>query len=143
MEIAPSTNFVPTADRRRPIPLPPPVMLETVEDARLAAAAGLERQLDAFYVGLLQFERDAKCERMVYKAENFRLRIEVEEGPVLREDMRMLGVVVKSLSETMRKLREAEIEFARERGLTAGEERILLLDPAGNWLRIVQSKSFI
>lgn len=143
MELAPSTNLVLAADRRRPIPVPPPVLLVTVEDARLMSAAGLERQLDAFYIGLLQFERDAKCEGIVYKAENFRLWIDVEEGPVVRDDMRMLGVVVKSLSETMRKLREAEIEFARERGLTAGEERVLVVDPAGNWLRIVQSKIFI
>ena len=57
--------------------------------------------------------------------------------------MRMLGIVVKSLPDMMRKLTEAEIPFSRERGLTAGEERLLLLDPAGNWLRIVQSKMIL
>ena len=142
MELAPSTNFVATADRRRPLPPPPPVMLVTVEDARIGAAAGLERELDAFYVGLLQFEREVDVERIVYKAENFRLWVDIQEGPILRDDMRMLGVVVKSLPEAMRKFRESEIEFSRERGLTAGDERLVLLDPAGNWLRVTQSKPF-
>ena len=143
MELAPSTNFTPTKDDRRVMPPPLPVMLVTIEDARLAAAAGLECALDAFYVGLLQFEREAKEEGIVYKAENFRLWIEIQEGQVFREDMRMLGVVVKSLSDLMRKFREAEIEFSRERGLTTGDERLVLLDPAGNWLRIMQSKVIV
>lgn len=143
MELAPSTNFTPTKDDRPVMPPPLPVMLLTIEDARLAAAAGLERELDAFYVGLLQFERETKEAGIVYKAENFRLWIEVQEGPVLRDDMRMLGVVVKSLPDLMRKFREAEIEFSRERGLTAGDERLVLLDPAGNWLRIMQSKLIV
>ena len=143
MELAPSTNFTPTKDDRPVMPSPLPVMLVTIEDARLTAAAGSERELDAFYVGLLQFEREAGDEGIVYKAENFRLWIEVQEGPVLRDDMRMLGVVVKSLPDLMRKFREAEIEFSRERGLTAGDERLVLLDPAGNWLRIMQSKLIV
>ena len=143
MELAPSTNFTPTKDDRPVMPPPLPVMLVTIEDARLTAAAGLECELDAFYVGLLQFEREAKDEGIVYKAENFKLFIEVEEGPVLRDDMRMLGVVVKSLPDLMRKFREVEIEFSRERGLTAGDERLVLLDPAGNWLRIMQSKLIV
>jgi hypothetical protein len=54
--------------------------------------------------------------------------------------MRMLGVVVRSLPDLMRKLTEAEIEYARERGLVAGEERLLVMDPAGNWLRIGELK---
>ena len=143
MELAPSTNFVPASDRRPPMPPPPPVSLICVEDPHLPAAAGLERQLDALYVGLLRFERDAKFDGIAYKAENFRLYIDVSEGPIVRDDMRMLGIVVKSLGETMRALKEAEVEFTRERGLVAGEERLLLLDPAGNWLRIVQSTGIL
>ena len=143
MELAPSTNFRPTEDKRRQLPPPPPVSLLTVEDARLPATTGFERQLDAFYVDLLQFERDARQEGIVYKAENFRLRFDLIEGPVERDDMRMLGIVVKSLPEAARKLGEAEIAYSRERGLIAGEERLLLLDPAGNWLRIVQSKAIM
>lgn len=140
MELEPPTNFTPKSDRRPHIPPPPPVSLQTVEDARLAASAGDEKQLDDFYVGLLQFERDAKEPGIVYKADNFRLRFEIVEGFVERDDLRMLGVIVKSLADTWRKLSGAEIQYTRERGLVAGEERLVLLDPAGNWLRIVQSK---
>ncbi len=136
MELEPSTNFVPPQDRRPHIPAPPPVVLETIEDAHLPASAGLEKQLDAFYVGILQFERDPRADGIVYKAENFRLIIDVSEGPIERDEFRMLGIIVKSLADAIRKLREAEIEFSRERGLAAGEERLVLLDPAGNWVRI-------
>lgn len=135
-----STNFAPPIDRRPPLPPPPPVLLVTVEDAHLPATAGLERELDAFYVELLQFERDAKESAMVYKAENFRLWIDVVERSVDRQDMRMLGIVVKSLAETAKKLGEAQTPFTRERGVIAGEERLILRDPAGNWVRVVQSK---
>jgi catechol 2,3-dioxygenase-like lactoylglutathione lyase family enzyme len=117
--------------------------LVTVEDARLPAVAGLETRLDAFYVGLLQFERDLKTDGLVYKAENFRLRFDVVEVAIPRDDMRMLGVIVKSLADMMRRLGDAEIAYSRERGLNAGEERLLLLDPAGNWIRIVQSKAIM
>jgi hypothetical protein len=143
MELEPSTNFRPVEDKRAHLPPPPPVLLVTVEDARLPAPAGLERELDRFYVGLLQFERDAKEGGIVYRAENFRLWIDLAEGPIQRDDMRMLGIVVKSLTEAIRKLGEAEIAYSRERGLIAGEERLLLLDPAGNWIRIVQSKAIM
>jgi hypothetical protein len=140
MELEPSTNFRLEADRRPHLPLPPPVSLVTVEDAHLPATTGQERKLDAFYVELLQFERDPKQSGIVYRAENFRLWIDQIEGPVARDDMRMLGIIVRSLFELERKLVDAEIQFAKEHGVIAGEERLLLLDPTGNWLRIVQSK---
>jgi hypothetical protein len=128
------------ADRRRYIPPPPPVSLVTVEDARLPASTGLERELDAFYVGLLEFEREAQQDELVYTAENFRLRFDFVEGQVIRDDLRMLGIIVKSLDDMQLKLRERELEFTLEHGLVAGERRILIVDPAGNWLRIIQSK---
>lgn len=143
MDLEPSTNFKAVDDKRAHLPPPPPVLLVTVEDARLPSPAGLERELDAFYVGLLQFERDGKEEGIVYRAENFRLWIDLVEGPIARDDMRMLGIVVRSLTDTMRKLGEAEIAYTRQRGLVAGEERLVLLDPAGNWIRIVQSKAIM
>src|SRR5437764_549897 len=135
MELEPSTNFRPVPDRRRFIPPPPPVSLVTVEDARLPASTVLERELDAFYVGLLEFERDEEQEGLVYRAENFRLRIDFVEGPVVRNDLRMLGIIVRSLDDMQLKLREAELEFELEHGLVAGERRLLIVDPAGNWLR--------
>jgi hypothetical protein len=135
-----SIDFKPVTDSRPLIPIPPPVRLVAVDDVRLQASAGLEIQLDAFYVDLLQFERDEKDEGVVYRAENFRLRFEFVEQRVEREDFRMIGVEIKSLDDASRCLREVEIEFARERGLTVGQERLLLQDPAGNWLWLTQSK---
>jgi hypothetical protein len=135
-----SGEFRPAKDRRPVIPVPPPVSLVAVEDVRLPATAGLERDLVGFYVGLLQLERDERREGLVLRAENVRLAFDWIEGRVPRDDMRMLGVVVRSLADLMRKLTEAEIEYARERGLVAGEERLLVMDPAGNWLRIGELK---
>jgi hypothetical protein len=120
--------------------VPPPVSLVAVEDVRLPATAGLERELVRFYVGLLQLERDERREGLVLRAENVRLTFDWIEGRVPRDDMRMLGVVVRSLADLMRKFTDAEIEYARERGLVAGEERLLVTDPAGNWLRIGELK---
>jgi hypothetical protein len=138
MELEPSTDFKPTIDRRPLIPPPPPVSLVVIEDAHLPATTGLEHALDDFYIDLLEFERDEKRDGVVYKADNFRLYFDFIEGPVPRDDMRMLGVVVRSLTEAMLKLTEAKIEFQHEKGLMPGDERLVLLDPAGNWLRMTQ-----
>jgi hypothetical protein len=125
-------DFTLAADRRPFIPPPPPVSLVTVDDAHLPSSMGWDRELDAFYVGLLQFERDAKADGIVYKSDNFRLVFDLVEGPVERNDLRTLGVIVKSLADTAQKFRDAEIEYSRERGLVAGEERLVVMDPVGN-----------
>src|SRR4051812_41492244 len=90
MELEPSANIAPLPPDQRPlIPEPPPVRLHAVEDVRLPAVVGLEKELDAFYVDLLEFERDASAgESVAYRAENFRLRIEVVQSPVERTDYR-------------------------------------------------------
>jgi len=139
LELAPSTGtFEPVHDPRPQVFVPPPVKLVAVDDVRLSATAGLERELDAFYVDILEFERDEKEAGIVYRAENFRLRIEQMEGMVERDDFRFTGIEIKSLDIVSRRLREAEIEFTRERNLIAGQERLSLRDPAGNWVHISQ-----
>lgn len=45
------------ADRRPPMPEPPPVRLVAVEDVSILAPSGVERELDALYVEVLKFER--------------------------------------------------------------------------------------
>lgn len=141
MELEPATtSFKPTVDRRPRVPEPLPVRLLTVDDARLPAAAGLERPLDAFYVGVLGFARTDDGERLAYRADNFTLHFEVIEPPLRREDMRPLGLEVPSLADLELKLIEAEMEYARRRGLLPGEESITLLDPAGNWLEIIDRR---
>jgi len=87
----PSFDFIPKIDRRPTIPEPPPVRVIAVDDVSLAATAKEATKLDAFYVGLLKFERDEKDAGFVYKAENVRLRFAIEESPP-KDEMRVLGI---------------------------------------------------
>ena len=52
--------------------------------------------------------------------------------------MRPLGVEVISLGETEKKLIALEMEYVRQRGTTPGLDSLLVLDPAGNWVEIVE-----
>lgn len=141
MELEPATRpFKPEIDRRPRAPEPLPVRLVTVNDARLPAAAGLERQLDAFYVCLLGFEREHDGEQISYRADNFSLHIDVIEPPLRRDDMRPLGMEVPSIADLEAKLLEAELDYSRQRGLLPGEEAIVIVDPAGNWLQIIDRR---
>ena len=133
--------FKPVEDRRRRIPELLPVKLVTVEDARLICGAGLEVQLDDFYVGLLGFERIGPEEGIVYRAENFNLQFDVLEPPVRRETLRALGIEVLSLALAQEQLIAREIEHTRQKGLTPGHESILLMDPAGNWIELTESRA--
>jgi hypothetical protein len=121
-------------DRRTRIPEPLPVRLVAVEDVRLPALFGMEEELDAFYSGLLLFERVAG--ELAYRADNFILRFELADRPVVHESLRPLGIEVLSLAETEKKIIDAELEYTRQRGVTPGSETLLLLDPAGNWIEI-------
>ncbi len=140
MELA-SSSVLPPRDMRPRLPEPPPVRLVTVADARLAAAAGFETQLDAFYVDLLRFEREAQAEYPIYRAENFRLVFDVIEPPVERLDFRALGIQTQSLRWVESKLIDAEIEYVRQKGLAPGIESLLLLDPAGNWIELTETRA--
>jgi hypothetical protein len=138
IELHPVLGTVELGEDRRPkIEEPPPVRIVAIEDCILWSPAGLERQLDEFYVGLLRFERDEMppdrgVHEIVYRAENFRVRIEVLEKPLSREDFRPLTLVVESLADIGLRLTEAEVEFERQRGLMPGQDNLLLRDPAGN-----------
>ena len=133
-----SSRFVPPQDRRPRLPEPPPVRLITIDDAHLPAAAGAETQLDAFYAGMLQFEREIGTEYPVYRSENFRLVFDVLEPPIQRETFRPVGIEVPAMASIEQKLLDAEIEYTRERGLAPGQDRLVLLDPAGNWIEIAE-----
>lgn len=133
-------GFKPAADRRPLIPVPPPVRLVAVADVLVSASAGLERDLDAFYMGLLRFERDPAREDICYRAENFRLVFEVVEGPVPRDDLRPTGIEVPFLRQLEHRLIDAEHEYARLKGLTPGHESLLLQDPAGNWVQLTETR---
>jgi hypothetical protein len=132
-----SVNFKPIRDRRPFMPEPPPVRLVAIDDVHVPAAAGVEIELDDFYVKLLKFEREeTRREGIVYKSENFRLWFDVLEPPIQREDFRPIGIDVPSLSNLERELIEREIEYLWQKGLLAGQHTLLLKDPAGNWVQI-------
>src|SRR5262245_41383109 len=126
MELEPSANVVlPGADRRPLVPEPIPVRLLTVDDAQLFASAGLEVQLDEFYVGLLRFERCLLNEHeIIYRADNFRLKFEIIERFPERDTLRPLLVEVPRLSDVEHQLIEREMEYSRLRGITPGEQRL-------------------
>ena len=145
IELEPVTGpFTPRADDRPRVAEPPPVRLVAVDDVRLEAEAGLESQLDAFYGGLLKFEREEAAEGtnvLRYKAENYRLRIVMVEHRVDRDDLRMLGVIVPRLLTVEHGLIDLEIEYDRQKGLVPGQESLLVRDPAGNWVEISETRT--
>jgi hypothetical protein len=137
----PNNAFKPAVDRRPYMPEPPPVRLVAVEDVRGFAGAGLEVQLDEFYVGLLRFDRDMTEEaQIVYRAENVRLVLDVVEPPLQRDDFWPIPVEVQSLSVAEHDLIEREIEFEWQRGLSVARDTLLLRDPAGNWVAITERR---
>jgi hypothetical protein len=138
----PSFAFKPRIDRRPTIPEPLPVRLLAIDDVHLPAAAGREVELDAFYIGLWGFERDESAPEGViaYHAENFRLCFDVLEPPIHRDEIRPIGVVIHSLAEAEQKLIDHQFEYERQRSITPGEELIVLLDPAGNWIALNESR---
>jgi catechol 2,3-dioxygenase-like lactoylglutathione lyase family enzyme len=139
------TPFDPREDRRPRIEEPPPVRLVAVEDCVLPAVAGLECDLDNFYVSLLGFIRDQEegGDEIVYRAENFRLRFFVLERKTARDGYRSLGIIVPSLAALVQRLDEAKIDFVRQRGLELGSESILVYDPTGNLVEISEFRMVI
>jgi hypothetical protein len=130
----------PKPDVRPKIEEPPPVRLVAIEDCQLWAVAGLERELDDFYVGLLNFERQQAENEIVYRAENLRLKVGVLECPLPREDYRPLALAVDSLGALVGRLNEAKIEFVHHYGLTPGQDNLLVSDPAGNPVEITETQ---
>ena len=138
----PSVAFRLAPDRRPLLPEPLPVKLIAIEDVRLPATAGREVELDAFYVKLFGFERDEAVGNgtIAYHAENLRLCFDVGESLPERPDMRPIGIEVLSLADTERKLIEARLDYTKQRGLFVGQEHLLLQDPAGNWIALVETR---
>jgi hypothetical protein len=140
-ELEKSTGLEPKVDERPRMDEPPPVRLISVDDVRLPAPPDRQDELDAFYVGLWEFQRDALQGGLVYRAENFRLRFEISSEEVIaRQTLRPQGIAVLSLTEARRKLIELELEYIEQLSLTPGQESLLLQDPAGNWIEIFESR---
>ena len=138
LELEPATGLKPRPDRRPRIDEPLPVKLVAVEDVRMPAPAGSEVQLDAFYVNVLGFERMPPETALDYRAENVALRFDVRERPVEHDNLRPQGIEVPSLAEAELKLIEGEYEYVRQRGVVLGTETIVMRDPAGNWIELIE-----
>jgi hypothetical protein len=141
--VASIAPFEPVADRRLLIPEPLPVRLIAVDDVRLPSAAGLECELDQFYIGLLGFARRDIDGSLAYRAENFFLRFDVLEPPLVRDAVRPVLIEVQSAAEMHSRLNDAQIEFQTIRGIEAGQQTLLLRDPAGNWLGLVEYRRLL
>lgn len=128
-------------DRRPHIEEPPPVKLVSIADVVLVTPTGIEKELDSFYVELLQFDCDETGTARAYVAENFTLRFQLVEGLIERGRVRPQGIEVPSLADVERKLLDREMEYTRLKGLLPGQECILLRDPAGNWIEVIESRA--
>ena len=141
LELEPATGLTPRVDRRPRMDEPLPVRLVAVDDVSVPAPAGVELDLDAFYVGLLGFERIPPDTELNYRAENVGLQFELQERPVEHDNLRPLGIEVPSLAEAELKLIEGEYEYVRQRGVVLGTETIVMRDPAGNWIELIELRS--
>ncbi len=139
IELSESANASVTVDDLPRMVEPPPVKLVTVQDAKLLAGAGSEPQLDAFYVDMLKFDRDPQLP-LAYRAANFAIVFQVDEPPIQHESMRAIGIEVQSLSIARQQLIDREIDHTLQRGLLPGHLSILLQDPAGNWIELIEAR---
>ena len=135
-----ATGGLPTADRRPRMPEPLPVRLVVIDDVHLTSPAGNEELLNEFFLDLLGLERNADDAQIIYRADNARIFFEVVEVPACRVNYRPIQIEVPSLIEMELKLVGAEIEFTRQKGLSPGQDSLLLLDPAGNWMEILEAR---
>ena len=143
IELEEATGIEPVTDKRPRMDEPLPVRIVAIEDMTLPAVAGLEPDLDRFYVGLFEFARDPDARQLIYHADNFALRFVIHETPPQRGEYRPVQIVVQSLGVAEHKLIEAKLEYVRQRTLTPGEESLVLLDPAGNWVEIVERREIL
>ena len=128
-------------DRRLRMDQPLPVRLVAVADVILPTQARLKAALDRFYVDLLEFAKgpaDGEGQWLSYRADNFNLRFAMREGLIERSDYRPAMIEVRSLADIEHKLVDAEIEYLRQKTVAVGEESLVLRDPAGNWIEIVE-----
>jgi hypothetical protein len=141
LELEPANpEFQPVIDRRPRVPEPLPVRIVAIAPVRLPAPAGAELALDAFYVKLLGLERIEPLTELIYRAENYELRFDVKDRPVTHDSLRALVIEVMSLREAEEKLIAAEMVYTRQRGTAPGTESIVMLDPAGNWIELVETR---
>jgi len=119
---------------RSDIALPPKPATEPVlgQAAPVVPPTRMDRPLPALPVGAIQGP--------VYRAENHRIIVQIQEPLIKRESLRPLGIEVTSLVAVMLELDRRELEYTRQRGVYPGQDSVLLQDPGGNWLEISESR---
>ena len=70
----------------------------------------------------------------VYRAERFRISLQVKETPWEHDGLRPLGIEVPSLALLETQLVEREIKYVRQKSITPGHDSLLAQDPSGNWV---------
>ena len=59
---------------------------------------------------------------------------------MLRDSLRALGIEIPSLPAIEIQLIERQIPYTRQKSLTPGRESLVLMDPAGNWIELTESR---
>ena len=137
MELEPPTSFVLPPDDHPNMPERPVVRLLAIADVRLAAVAGIEKELDDFYINLLKFERgEHEDGRIVYNAERWRLVFNVVERPPAHDDYRPVMVQIPHFPDFIDALKERAVDFEWQKGVAPGVETAFLRDPAGFWVSV-------
>jgi hypothetical protein len=132
-----------TPDRRPTLPQPLPVRLVAVADVRLPCPLDPEvlQLLDGFYVECLKMVRIAGDETTrTYQADNFCLILQGQEGIVHREKLEPTMIEVDDRKTFQDAIIEREMEFEWMRGLVLGGDFILVKDPAGNWIGVLEHR---
>ncbi|QOV90296.1 VOC family protein [Humisphaera borealis] len=114
------------------LPVRPPTAPILGDAAPNLPAARVRRPLPALPAGAIQGP--------VYRAEKHRVSFHVLEPLFERDSLRPLGVEVPSLTSTRLQIERLEIDYTRQKGLYAGQDSLLLKDPGGNWIEIMESR---
>jgi hypothetical protein len=129
-----------TDDKRRKLPAPLEVRLVAISDVSLPYAAGSEPKMDQLYVKQIGLERVKETPRLAYRADNCCIMFSPHEGLIHRDQCRPLRIEIPALSEMEKKLAERQVGYEKQRGLTPGTECLVVYDPSGNCLEIVESR---
>lgn len=109
-------------------PLPPPRIVEPLPGVELprVGTTRLYPPLPPLVAGAIQGP--------VYRAERFRISLQVKETPWEHDGLRPLGIEVPSLALLEAQLIEREIKYVRQKSITPGNDSFLAQDPSGNWV---------
>ena len=115
--------------------------LSAVDHVEIEGPAACGERLRWFYgelIGLQQVDDAARVDEALlrFKSERLELRIRLIEAPVATTVHCRVHLEVRSLEELASALEDCKYDCEHIRGLQVTDRRLLLLDPAGNWLSL-------